>query len=967
MKNKLLFFLLFCCPLWLIGQYSSTIHYTVKDGLPSSTIYSTEQDSLGFIWIGTEAGLVRFDGSKFKVYTTEDGLPDNEVLGTLFDRETKRLWIITYSKSACYYREGKIYTAQNDSSLHTITCDVGEFIKGNSPDEVNVFLYNGKNIFKCSHNTIKKISTNEISICAVKEWSGGDLEILNNSGLSTIKSGREVKYTGLGMDGICDGGKWIGNRLFLYRIGCIDVYERHKDGNYFPKAHIPIRMDGRRSFTNVIQRGYQYFISVEGTGLFTIDTSLSGEMKKVWSGRLNAISDDNEGDIWISTNDDGLFQIKNQTVHNYSSENGLDHDNVTTLFGHKDGTVFFGNSYGELFSLKDNTISKVNLDNGSNMEMIRGITADDKTMFLLVNNMVCYFDLAAKSVIKIPHVLGGPKSMLKLKDGRTMLLGFSTGLMEYTMKTGSKQELSIGKRVITLAEHPDGGIFCGSLDGLYRFENAKLIHVGGNDPRLQSRITSLCFSPDSILWMGTPSNGIMAYDGKKIIGHITTTNHLSYRGALCRKIVSSGSRNEIWVATNSGIDKISYHISDSLVIDNITPLNTTDGLLSDDVNDIMIHDSLIYVATSHGLTILNERELSNPQPAPIYISSLRINDKDSVIHEGEYNIKYWQNNLRIEYVGIMLPSAGFIRYQYRFLGSGNDKWETTTNTSIEFRSLSSGDYTFEVAVLDKFGNRSKHIARVKFCIAPAFFMTVWFWAIIIVFILSVGFFMIRSRFRRQQAINTKIIDLEQQALKAQMNPHFIFNCLTAIQHFVNKEDVYSANMYLSNFAKLIRKTLDLSGEQYITLDKEVAYLENYIQLEKMRFQDKFNYSITVEKDIDVFIALVPPMLLQPIIENAIRHGLRYKDNNEGLLNVKFSKEGKSIVCRIDDNGIGIKRSKELKTTSHVEYQSKGMKLTESRIAAINMISPKKITMEVKDKYDDTGVAIGTLVIINFEQ
>ena len=200
-----------------------------------------------------------------------------------------------------------------------------------------------------------------------------------------------------------------------------------------------------------------------------------------------------------------------------------------------------------------------------------------------------------------------------------------------------------------------------------------------------------------------------------------------------------------------------------------------------------------------------------------------------------------------------------------------------------------------------------------------------------------------------------------------MNPHFIFNCLTAIQHYVNKEDVYSANMYLSNFAKLIRKTLDLSGEQYITLDKEIAYLENYVELEKMRFQDKFQCYINVGTGVNVFTAMIPPMLLQPFIENAIRHGLRYKEDNEGELDVDFNMEGTTLVCRINDNGIGIKKSKQLKSNTHVEYQSKGMRLTESRINAINMISPKKIRMEVKDKLDDLGNPIGTMVVIYFEQ
>ncbi|MCW3128072.1 MAG: putative signal transduction histidine kinase [Bacteroidetes bacterium] len=470
-----------------------------------------------------------------------------------------------------------------------------------------------------------------------------------------------------------------------------------------------------------------------------------------------------------------------------------------------------------------------------------------------------------------------------------------------------------------------------------------------------------------------PANGVLVYDGTRVVTNISQAKYLGYRGAICRKVVR-GKPNEIWVATNYGIDKIKYHLGDSLVIDNITPLNMADGLCSDDVNDILIADSLIYVATSQGLTIFNENQMIAAAAVPIYISAIRINDKDSMIREGEYNLTYQQNNLRIEYIGISLPSAGYLRYQYRLLGSGNDKWTTTTNTSIEFRSLSPGSYTFEAAVLDKFGNQSKSLASVKFRITPAFYMTIWFWALMVIIILTIGFYIIRARFRRQQRqfekeqnLNNKIIELEQQALKAQMNPHFIFNCLTAVQHFVNKEDLYSANMYLSNFAKLIRKTLDLSGEQYISLDKEVSYLQNYVQLEKMRFQEKFQYVISVDPDIDQYAVEIPPMLLQPIIENAIRHGLRNMHTNTGMLIIDFSQTGNKIICNVDDNGVGMKRAKELKTTMHVEYQSKGMSLTMSRIQAINMISDKKITLEIKDKYDNNNEASGTLFTLSFEQ
>lgn len=966
----ILIWLLICSPLIVICQYSGIAHYTVKDGLPSSTNYSVIQDNRGFIWVGTEAGLVRYDGTNFKVFNTLNGLPDNEVLGILPDGKTDKIWIITYCKSACYYKDGKIYTAQNDSSLSTITCDYGEFIKGNNQEGGGVFLYNGRTIFKCADNSITKIQTQKDGIAQVRQCGSG-VDIIYGSGLAEINSGVEKKYHGSYIDSVCQNGKWIGNKLFVFRNGRIDVYSKMNNEKYQLNGNI--RIDVKRIFTNLIQLGSKYYISVEGIGVFVTDTSLNGSIKKIWSGRVNDMSKDNDGNIWVSTNGDGLFVIKNQPVINCSSENGLLHDNITAISGGAGGNIFLGNSYGEIFTLKDNAVHPIPLKQNTITEMIRGMVQYDSSVFLLINNMIGHFDLRDQKFREIPHKFGGPKSILKLRNNQTIIVGFSSGISEFDARIESMREIRVNKRILALAQHPDGRVYCGSLDGLYEYRADTLERIRG-DRRLQNRITSLCFGPDSILWIGTPSNGVIAFDGKRVIGDINTSKYVSYNGALCRKVVSSGKSNEIWVATNSGIDRISYHYRDSLIIDNITPLNTSDGLLSDDVNDLLVQDGMIYAATSHGITILNEWELSKPRPVPIYLASVKINDSDSLIHQSVYELTYHQNNIQIEYIGISLQSAGYLRYQYRLLGSSSDQWQTTDRTSIDLRSISPGIYTFEVAVLDKFGNRSLKTAKVQFHIARPFYQTIWFISLLLIVIISAGFLVIKAIFDRrkrqyekEQSYNNKIIDLEQQALKAQMNPHFIFNCLTAIQHFVNKEDVYSANMYLSSFAKLIRKTLDLSGEQYITLDREAAYLENYIQLEKMRFQEQFNYVIHVDRDLDPFNTLIPPMLLQPIIENAIRHGLRYKDNNEGMLKVNFSREGDSLICQIDDNGIGIKKSRELKSTSHVEYQSKGMKLTESRIAAINMISDKKISMEVTDKYNAEGNAIGTLVIIKFEQ
>ncbi|MCW3128074.1 MAG: putative signal transduction histidine kinase [Bacteroidetes bacterium] len=959
-------------PFILNGQFSNAIHYTVKDGLPSSTVYAIEQDSRGFMWIGTEAGLVRFDGANFKTYNTQDGLPDNEVLGLMFDGRTHRLWVLTYSKAPCYYLDDRIYNVKNDSSLLAISCVQGEFIRGNKQSDNGVFLYNGANIFKCAQGTIEKMSIGLRDINQVMQWSDSCVDVALNSTFVTFVNGKAIKNEVLSLDSMTYGGKWIGNSLFIYRIGKIDVYKRGTNGRY--KAFNSIILNVNRNFTNVLSLGDKYFFSVEGMGVYTIDTAFGTSVRKVWSGRVNGISADKEGNVWIGTNDDGIYVIKYKEVRSFSSGNGLLHDNITAVYAEKNGAVYLGNSYGEVFTLRNDSIKTLLADHSQVSEMIRAITSYDDELFLLVNNMIVYFKPGSKNIKIIPHKSGGPKSLLKVKDGKTIIVGLLSSIVEYKVQSEKYNEAPTGKRLIAIAQHPDGRVFCASIDGIYLYTNGgRLIHQEISDPRLMGRITSMCFTDEGLLWIGTPSSGILIYDGKKVLGHITTTSDLGYHGAMCRRVVT-GRKNEIWVATNSGVNKIRYHLADSLYIDNITPLNVTDGLLSDDVNDIAVNDSLVFVATSRGLTVMNENHMMATARVPIYISSIRINDKDSLIHDYVYELNYTQNNVKIEYVGVLLPAAGYLRYEYRLLGAGNDKWVTTANTSIEFRSLSPGSYIFEAVVLDKFGKHSQSIARVQFRITPAYYMTVWFWALMVVIVLTVGFYIIRARFRRQQRqfekeqnLNNKIIELEQQALKAQMNPHFIFNCLTAVQHFVNKEDLYSANMYLSNFAKLIRKTLDLSGEQYISLDKEVSYLDNYIQMEKMRFQEKFQYTIKVAEDVDQYAVEVPPMLMQPIIENAIRHGLRNLETDTGMLAISFTMDNTRLVCNIEDNGIGRKKAGEIKTAMHMEYQSKGLSLTLSRINAINMISPNKISIQVRDKYNSQEEATGTLVTLTFEQ
>jgi LytS/YehU family sensor histidine kinase len=196
-----------------------------------------------------------------------------------------------------------------------------------------------------------------------------------------------------------------------------------------------------------------------------------------------------------------------------------------------------------------------------------------------------------------------------------------------------------------------------------------------------------------------------------------------------------------------------------------------------------------------------------------------------------------------------------------------------------------------------------------------------------------------------------------QALKAQINPHFVFNCLNSIKGFIYERDYAQADTYLDKFSELLRSTMDNADASVISLEEEIKYLDTYLQLEKLRFGDKFDYTISAATGIDKQKTYVPAMLLQPYVENAIRHGVRFLENKKGVINIVAKKEGAFLICEIDDNGIGREKAAALKSGMHIEYQSRGMQLSRRRAELYN------IEQTVTDKKDTDGVATGTNITL----
>lgn len=287
-----------------------------------------------------------------------------------------------------------------------------------------------------------------------------------------------------------------------------------------------------------------------------------------------------------------------------------------------------------------------------------------------------------------------------------------------------------------------------------------------------------------------------------------------------------------------------------------------------------------------------------------------------------------------------------------------------SQSEIVYSTIPPGTFTFQVKAINE-NDMEGNIVEAKIQVDKFLYNEWWFYLIISLSIVSIIalLFGARIRYLKQKSIRENILQKSQlTALKAQMNPHFIYNALNSIQEFIIKNDIKNSNFYLSKFSHLMRKVLDASGRDKIDLQQEIELLEHYLELEKLRFGDDFTFKIIIDSNVEPAFIQIPPLIIQPFIENAIKHGLLHKKGIK-TLHIHFEYH-EWLKCTITDNGVGRIRSEEIQNRNIVQKSSFATKATEKRIALLNKYSDKKFNLQIIDLYQDQ-IPSGTKVIIDF--
>lgn len=955
---KYLFLLInFLLPLLTKAQDFNYIHYDTKDGLAGSTVYSMCQDKDGFMWFATENGLSRYDGTHFKNFTVKDGLPDNEVLKVFADSKG-RVWIATFSKEICFYYQGKIHHRANDSLINKINTTRNVDYITEDDSHFLSFSFNDRIVIITPSDSLIKYKVSDISANLNDAAS-----VFNHDGKIFININFKETYW-------YDNINLAWNRSDWY-IGMNSKKTDSKDSSYVDvnfnskkKIFNTITIPGKLiSYTLGKTNDLEYINTTDGSWSVDI-VNLKLNTQYLSGKKIGFLVEDQEKNLWFATMGEGVYKLPSQKVHTilFSPIKNRNEKEIFSLAEYGDQILAGGDFSRTLLVDKDFRWKELSFnknkfvpfrDPGNNrLYSIKG--SKSSTALLGFDDFLIKLENGASVFNYIAPI----KSVDKI-DNDNFLVGTSSYAFKMRLKDMQITDTLWNERC-TKVFYQNNKYYIGTLNGLYEVNNNKsFTYLGNLHPVLKRRITDIKNDLNGTLWITTSDNGIIGIKDGRV--KLTINDSMGLSSDNCKSLFVDG--NTLWVGTDMGINKIDigngqYHI---------TKYSTSDGLPSNVINAIYVKDSTVWVGSPAGLTYFNENSISNYSMCNLKMLKVTVSGKE-MPGDSVFKLTYNNNDIHFEYVGISFRSGGEITYHYKLSDLDSD-WKTTNRNDLDYRSLPSGEYQLELYAVNKYGVKSNTIT-INFSVGAPFWKTIWFYLGIAVLVATIIVWIFNrrnkknlERLEKRNSFQKQFAALEQQALQSQMNPHFIFNCLNSIQQYILTNEKEKANEYLTGFAALIRQTLDISAQQSITVSEEASYLKKYLEMERMRFGDSFTYTITVQQDVKADFIQMPALLLQPYVENSLRHGIRYKVSGDGKVEINFATKDNNLYCTIKDNGVGREKAAAFKSKQHIEYQSKGMNLTGKRIALLNAIHDKKITVAVNDLNNSDGEPAGTIVEI----
>lgn len=939
------------------------------DGTISNTIYCVYQDRKGYIWFGTEEGVCRYDGYEFSTFTKDDGLSDNEVF-QIYEDSKERLWFITFNGEPTLYDNGRILTSSNTSFLKKIKD--GSMGRGFFEVRDSMWYYTSKNAYLLVNDScVRKVPAERIT----KYNNASFIECRSYDCIPVLLTHEKVYYPvtnqvhqipvnsmDLLPDTKCIA---IGKRLFFNRHDRLIVY----DINNSKTSTIQISKESINGFYYDDKQRLIYVLTPNSIYSYSPYTGAVYKLCDHNLDQANFIFTDKHGNRWLLNYKQGAYFSKKvkTTIIDYNTIPGvktaysLGFDNKYIYAGYVNCEYMYWDGKPR-FHKPAYTVS---------LDKVYGFCKLKEK----------YIAIAGSNLFDVNK----PDEMLGLHSIKAMAVGKDyafVGYSFYVLKI-SVDELYQGhlhdygkpwpkiysSRVNSILAIGDDTVYLAALDGLKMVVNDKQVsQIWMKEKVCGVGVNKIARKRNRILF-ATAGAGIGIIENNKCytidVGNGLPTN-------ICNSIFAEDD-SVLWVATNSGVSKITYHINGSKIQSEVSNYTTANGLLSQQIIDLIVVSDTLWMATKEGVCFIQKEQLlQNGEMPELIIEGLTINNTKQTL-KSVYTLPYYQNNISVNFVGISYQLENTVLYKYKLEHGDVQDWIVTKSRRIDFSNLSPGTYLLSIATSNGSGKWNAGIKTIKFLINPPVWSIWWvqaIGAIVLIMLLFLAFISRIARLKREHrleniAINAekeklhvekKLVELEQKALSLQMNPHFIFNSINTIKGFYTGNSKKEGDLYVEKFASLMRIILNNSAVDKVRLSEEIRLLYLYLELAAIRRDHSFKYAIHIENGINPQQISIPSMLLQPFVENAIIHGIASM-KGDGMITIKFATIDGMLKCLILDNGIGIAKSKI--NNKYRLHNSMGIEIVRQRLVLLSENS--RLTIE--DVMDGTGNVCGTSVTI----
>ena len=964
--------------------------------LSNKSIQALCEDHNAYIWVGTERGLNRFDrrSGTFKQYFREDGNEASigcDTIQCIAEDDSGILWIGTihglnaYNPSSDKF-ERLPYASESVNSLSDN--DIRGLIKdGNKlwiASNTGIDLMDLKSRL-INHIILDKESPFELrpSINSIFKCSNGSILVGSNHGIFLISSGTHtiehfdlknisashlnsndvtcvfedkssILWVGTRGGGLCtfdrstrkyerysneaDDNQSLSNDfisvLYEDRSGIIwvgtswnGVNEIVKNKYYFKHVY-PVSNDNKSLNSNLVWAFMQdgndkIWIGTEKginilnrkTNTFTYMHSSPGAKNSLAGSKIRTIFRDSHNDIWVATESEGVSRLKNGNpsqiknyTHNPTDPQSIPNDAITNITEDSAGKIWMATRGSGICSLDPNTGKFTVISNRPG-----------------VNN-----SLSSNTVW----------SVFFDSHGR-LWAGTSNGLSLYIPSTGQFR--------------------------VFRHKPENLASLSNND------VFTVAEDPKGIIWIGTIGGGLNRFDPATETFRIYTEKDGLANNVIYNILIDEAGW--LWMSTNYGISRFDPYNEAFYNYD------VRDGIQSNEFNygaALKLSTGEMMFGGMNGYNIFKPSEIrKNNYAPPVVVTSFKIFDKliEKEFKSGDtIQLNYTQNFFSIGFAALDYTNPQKNRHKY-ILENVDKRWEQAeVNRHLaNYTDVKPGTYTFRLIGSNNDGVWCEKEFLLTIIIQPPWYVTNKFRGSLLLFIIALTWFLIWRRIvklKRKHAVEKKlltlenqIMDVEKKALRLQMNPHFIFNAMNSIQSFILSNETEKAIHYLTRFSHLMRLILTNSRESWVSLENELKALEYYVEIERLRFDERFDFQLQLDPGMNIEKLEIPPMLIQPFVENAIIHGLLHK-KEKGRIIIRILYTKGVIHCEVEDNGVGREKSRQIKENSGLKRPSMGMFITGRRVDLLKASSSEKFGINVIDMLDNEGNASGTKVEID---